>query len=225
MKTGIIYKIVCSDVDIKDIYVGATNNFKVRKWDHKKDCTKETSKCYNQYKYQYIRENGGWENWNMIQIEEYKYDNKRDLNTRERYWIETLNAKLNKIIPTRTQAEYDKLPGRKVKKSEYLQLHKAEKASYDKLRRNGEHRNDILDRKREANKEKQQQCECGGNYIGTSYHKQHHLNSKKHTDFINNIPKPTPAYYCVCCEIGIAQARYKGDHERSKKHIYNFIHY
>ena len=36
----------------------------------------------------------------MIQIEEFKFNTRNELNSRERYWIEQLQAKLNKLIPT-----------------------------------------------------------------------------------------------------------------------------
>lgn len=59
------------------------------------------------YVYQFIHENGGWENWDMIQIEAYACTNKRELHSRERYWLEKLNAKLNLRIPTQTKLEWD----------------------------------------------------------------------------------------------------------------------
>ena len=105
-KTGIIYKIVCNDLEIKECYVGSTINFRSRKHDHKKRCNNPNSDKYNINVYKFIRDNKGWDNWDMIQIEEYKFNNRRELNARKRYWIETLNAKLNVIIPTRTNKEY-----------------------------------------------------------------------------------------------------------------------
>ena len=42
----------------------------------------------------------------MIQIEPFSCNSKKELETRERYWIETLKSKLNCVIPTRTQREY-----------------------------------------------------------------------------------------------------------------------
>lgn len=58
--------------------------------------------------YQYIRANGGWQNWTTISIDidRYSATDRQNLETRERYWIETLKASLNCIIPTRTQQEF-----------------------------------------------------------------------------------------------------------------------
>ena len=54
----------------------------------------------------YIRENGGWDNWDMVEVERYEATDKGNLHSRERYWIETLKSNLNGVIPTRTLKEY-----------------------------------------------------------------------------------------------------------------------
>ena len=106
--TGIIYKLVCKDINIKECYVGSTINFTRRKCHHKCSCNNEINKSYNLFVYQFIRDNGGFDNWDMIQIEEYKFDTRNGLNARERHWIEQLQATLNKYIPTRGKQEYGK---------------------------------------------------------------------------------------------------------------------
>ena len=55
----IIYKLVCIDINIKELYVGHTTNFTKRKYAHKYGCNNETSKKYNLHVYQFIRNNGG----------------------------------------------------------------------------------------------------------------------------------------------------------------------
>lgn len=105
-KIGIIYKLVSTDINIKEIYVGSTCNFRTRKWNHKGSCNNETDKNYNLNVYKYIRANGGWDTFDMIQIEEITHDTKQQLHARERYWIEELKATLNKAIPTQTYVEY-----------------------------------------------------------------------------------------------------------------------
>ncbi len=101
----IMYKIVCNDLNITECYVGHTTNFIKRKIGHKTDCCNEKSKKYNLREYIFIRENGGWENWSMIMIEEYKCENKREAEKRERELYESLGAKLNSQVPMRTQEE------------------------------------------------------------------------------------------------------------------------
>ena len=95
----IIYKIVCNDYNIKDSYVGSTTEFTKRKYRHKSNCT---SLKYTEHEfkvYQFIRNNGGWDNWSMIEIEKYPCNDGNEARARERYWCETLNATLNDRMP------------------------------------------------------------------------------------------------------------------------------
>ena len=102
----IMYKIVCKDIEITDCYAGKTTDFTRRKATHKHSCNNPTNRAYELNVYEFIRANGGWENWDMIQIEKYEAVDMLDSKQRERYWIETLQAKLNKQIPTRTHQEW-----------------------------------------------------------------------------------------------------------------------
>ena len=101
-----IYKLCCNDPAVSDVYVGSTTNFRIRKNSHKSACSNTSSKEHNRYVYQFIRANGGWDAWSMVQVEAYNATTKRDLETRERHWLETLGATLNKLVPTRTQQEW-----------------------------------------------------------------------------------------------------------------------
>ena len=103
---SIIYKIACRDTTVTDIYIGSTCSFRARKCQHKNACTNVNRPSYNCKIYQFIRENGGWDNWDMIQIEQYNAADKRALHSRERYWIEQLQPSLNGAIPNRTRQEY-----------------------------------------------------------------------------------------------------------------------
>jgi hypothetical protein len=91
----IIYKIVCLDKQIEYIYVGSTTHFINRKYGHKSVCNNQNDKKYNLKLYSTIRENGGWDNWTMVQIEEYSCNNKREAECREEYWRVELQAQLN----------------------------------------------------------------------------------------------------------------------------------
>jgi hypothetical protein len=95
----LIYKLVCNDLEVKDIYVGNTTNFVKRQHSHKKDCNNPNSPSYQNKKYQIIRANGGWSNWTMVLIEKYPCSNGMEARARERYWFEQLNANLNMICP------------------------------------------------------------------------------------------------------------------------------
>ena len=98
----IIYKIVCNNLNIKDCYVGHTTDLRKRKNQHKSDCNKNKDlRVYN-----FINENGGWNNFDMIMIEKYNCKDDIEARARERYWLETLGATLNGSIPNRTMKEY-----------------------------------------------------------------------------------------------------------------------
>ena len=97
-----IYKICCKDVDVTDCYVGSTTNMTRRKSTHKCACNNENDEKYNFNVYRFIRDNGGWQNWDMIVVEDFPCDSKNQLHTRERYHMEDLHATLNKKTPTRT---------------------------------------------------------------------------------------------------------------------------
>ena len=103
-----IYKICCMDLTIQDIYIGSTINFRSRKRQHKECCNNEKSSHYNMKIYNFIRENGGWDNWNMIQIKELSCNSKLELHAEERKTYEELKPTLNTQKPNRNQKEWDK---------------------------------------------------------------------------------------------------------------------
>lgn len=102
----IIYKFCCNDANITDIYIGHTTNFTRRKYEHKNKTINENSKEYNYNFYKTIRENGGLDNWTMIEIEKHACNDANEARARERYWIELLKPSLNNEIPNRTNLEW-----------------------------------------------------------------------------------------------------------------------
>jgi len=100
-----IYKIVCNDLNIKDCYVGHTTDMTKRKYTHKNACNNEKNRLHNCKIYQIIRENGGWENWNMVLFEKFPCNDKYEACKREREVYEELGAKMNTKRPYTTQEE------------------------------------------------------------------------------------------------------------------------
>jgi predicted GIY-YIG superfamily endonuclease len=91
-----IYKLVHKeDYDNANIYIGSTTDFIRRKNNHKSNCCNEKSKEYNEKKYQYIRGNGDWGEWNMIEVEKFPCNDKREAEAREEYWRCHFNSQLN----------------------------------------------------------------------------------------------------------------------------------
>lgn len=104
----IIYKIICKDLLVTDIYIGHTTEFVKRKYSHKNRCNNINDKKYNYKIYKIIRDNGNWDNWEMIEIEKYPCNDGNEARARERYWYETLNANINNNVPNRSIKEYRK---------------------------------------------------------------------------------------------------------------------
>ena len=179
----IIYKIVCNDLSVTDLYVGHTTNWRQRKASHKLSIENINRPEYNLKKCKIIRENGGWCNWSMIQIEIYPCNDVHEACARERYWYETLGATLNSNVPNRSNKEHYEQNKEQIKEK-----------TKDYYENNKEH---ILQQKKEYGLKNREQislkraekyeCECGA--ITTIHHKIRHFKTLKHCQFLetNNI--------------------------------------
>lgn len=99
----IIYKIYCIDNTISHVYVGHTTNFIKRKYQHK-NCSNNLN---NKLKiYEIIRQNGGWNNWDMVEIAKYNCKNKTEARIKEQYHFEELKATLNSCPPCADKIKY-----------------------------------------------------------------------------------------------------------------------
>ena len=104
---SLIYKIYCKDENIKDCYVGSTNDLNRRKWAHKSNCNNINSKRHYLKVYQFIRANGGFENFDFIILEQFENKMiKQDLFKIEGSYIKNNNATLNCLVAGRTEQEY-----------------------------------------------------------------------------------------------------------------------
>jgi len=137
----IIYKIVCSDLNVNECYVGHTTDMTKRKCQHKSCCHNEKDKGHNHKIYKIIRENGGWSNWSMILVEKFPCKDKFEACKREREIFEELGAKMNIQRPYITQEdtkEYYKQYYQDHKeeyiqnRKQYYQDHKEEIEQYQK---------------------------------------------------------------------------------------------
>ena len=61
-----VYKIKCKDPNINDFYIGCTKHLKRREKEHSTICNLGKNK---KPLYEFIRNNGGWNNWEMVIIE------------------------------------------------------------------------------------------------------------------------------------------------------------
>lgn len=101
----IIYKIY-SDY-CNDFYIGSTKNIIKRINAHKSSCYNTNNQKYNLKIYQIIRNNGGWEKWNVKVIDTIKNISKRQAQQKEEEWRQQLNPQLN-IIKAYTTIEQKK---------------------------------------------------------------------------------------------------------------------
>ena len=101
----VIYKIVCNDLSITDFYIGRTTEFTKRKCQHKGACNRLTDPRHNYHVYKFIRENGDWSNWSMVEIETYPCSDSNESKARERYLYEHLKPSLNTQMSFRLPKE------------------------------------------------------------------------------------------------------------------------
>ena len=72
----VIYKIVCRDLSVTSCYVGSTTDFICRKNMHNRTCKNIKYKYHHLKVYETIRNNGGWDNWIMLEVEKYPCNDK-----------------------------------------------------------------------------------------------------------------------------------------------------
>jgi hypothetical protein len=161
----LLYKLVCNDLNITECYVGHTTHFVKRRAEHKSNCNNQNRRHYNYKVYKLIRENGGFDNWTMVQIEEYPCNNGNEAGARERYWYEKLNSTMNTHVPNRSQAEY---------RTQYYQDNRE-----DRLLKRHEYY-----KENEAELKQKFKCECGGKYTKAS--RTIHCKTKLHQKFLLN---------------------------------------
>jgi len=177
-KNGKIYKIVCNETG--EIYYGSTiQKYLCIRMSHHK-CKKT---CRSR---QIINRN----NYYCELIENYSCNNRKELETRERWYIENNNC-INKVIPTRTKKEkknYNKeyYEENKEKKKEYRQDNKEKIKEYQKEHNKKyyqENKEKIIEKKNkyyQENKDKINEkrketitCDICGSIVGMSSLKRH----------------------------------------------------
>ena len=101
----IIYKLIHYDYP-ELVYIGSTTNFTNRKRHHKSNCNNEKSKSFNLKVYINIRENGGFENWNIIKICDYPCNNRREAEQEEDKYMLESKSNMNMKRASRTKEKY-----------------------------------------------------------------------------------------------------------------------
>ena len=170
----IMYKICPKNSNLNYSYIGHTNNFAFRKSQHKLPCI-DIAHNKSHYKlYETIRQNGGWDEWEMIEIEKLIGKTKLEARIREQELIEEHGANLNSLkayisdeqrkeikrqITNKYREENKELIKEQTKK--YKEDHKEIIAEQMKKYR-AENKEKIYEQTklyREKNKEKYQECD------------------------------------------------------------------
>ena len=184
------YKIVCKDLSISDCYVGHTTDFTKRKSKHKGKYSLEGNRDYHLYVYQFIRNNGGWDNFDMILIKTVECNNSLEARKIERELIEELKATLNQRIPIISNEE--KKEYKKNWSITNYENNKQAKKERKKRRYEAKKEQLLLQQKQRYNDNKEaikawksikNECECGGHYINGN--KASHFKTNHHQAYLN----------------------------------------
>ena len=129
----IFYRFVCDDPNIINTYVGHTTNLTRRKAKHKEGCNYQKDKHYHYRVYQVIRDNGGWDNWDIIEIHRQFCIDDVDARKKEQEYIEYYNCDMNSRNAYTNRIDYFK--NRVDIKAEYDRKRREEKSDEIKLKK------------------------------------------------------------------------------------------
>lgn len=92
------YRIYSKNSEVTECYIGSTKDLHTRIIGHKSMCNNKNSSHYNTYIYEYIRNNGGFGEFEIEIIDIINFS-KTDRLLHERKLIELFGANLNLILP------------------------------------------------------------------------------------------------------------------------------
>ena len=194
-KEMIFYIIKCNDLEKTEIYVGSTFNFVKRKTQHKSNCTNPKSRGYHFKQYVYIRENGGWDNFNMTMIDRKVCVDMLEVRKHEQTLITQYKASLNtnKAFGAETLSEYkhqhyiENFEKNKERDHKYY-IENLEKIKKDQKQYRIKHSEEIKEKnkqnyaKHSSERNQPSMCECGQSY--TKQHYIRHTKSRQHQAYL-----------------------------------------
>jgi len=101
----IIYQLKSKNNDIKKCYIGSSRDIRQRKYLHKSRCNNENGIYYNLNIYKFIRDNGGYENWEYKILDTITTDDKKLQKIVEQFYI-LQYEKLNMIRAFTTEQDF-----------------------------------------------------------------------------------------------------------------------
>ena len=194
----IIYKIFCKDPLIEDVYIGHTTNFIKRKNEHKRCCKNGTKlKIYS-----VMRDYGGWENWDMVEIAQYNCKNATEARIKEQQHYELCKKTLNSIPPyTKLHKYYCFMCCKQFLNSVNYEMHLSNDMCENDFIKQSPDADTPLDLAENENviDKKKYICECCNYSTSKMSDYKKHLITDKHQNKFNKIE--TSTFECVCGKI------------------------
>jgi len=200
----VIYKI--QHIENEELlYVGHTTNFKQRKKAHKCACNCLANTNSNLKVYKMMRENGGWDNFNMIVLHKYPCQSREEADKEEDKVMRKLRASMNSINAYRDEEkrlEYRKkyyIENKEQKQHYYIEnkehISESQKDYRDKNKERIEslslkHRQGIINKVMntyEKIKHNKFTCGCGSIFIDRPSNHNNHLKSDKRSLYLSNL--------------------------------------
>ena len=214
----IIYKIVPLNECLNFCYIGSSTDLNLRINNHSSACSNINSAAYNRHLYKTIRENGGWSNWKLIQLEKYPCSNDIEARQREQFYIKELNANLNSIRAYRTQEEKIEQQNTDYRTEE--QLKEKSKKYYHSHKEDCNEKSKIYYDNNKEYFEKKRKEYYAAHKEELSAKKKEKRKEIKIFNENNNIVNISEKFNCICGDIIVKKS--KSRHEKTTSHV-NYI--
>jgi hypothetical protein len=207
----VIYRISHKEIAGLD-YVGSTVNFLCRKGAHRSVCANTNSKFHHLKVYQTIRDNGGWDCFQMLEIKKFPCTDKREAEAEEERCRQELKAVLNTNRAFRTEDERkEHMKMNYEKNKEQIAEYQKEYHGKNKIRIAEHNKEYYQQNKNKIDEQRQVYIQKNKAKIAEQTKKYREQNKEK-------IKKTqTKTYICECCKLSLLILS-KARHERSKKH-------
>ena len=166
------YMLFC--VEYNGLYIGSTWNLDERMTGHKSVCNNPNVDNHNLQVYQAIRANGGWDQWEVMEIDFVPDLTRKERKEHEQYLIDSYGANLNTYNAHTDWKEYDKQKYERDKerikeqKRDYYQRTKGKKKAY-----NGNYYQEHKEQIKEQKKNYYQRTKEKRNAYNNKYREEH----------------------------------------------------
>lgn len=172
-----IYKIYCRDIEIKECYIGSTEDFTQRCSEHKSACNNTNNTNHNLKVYKFIRANLGMDNFIIQEIIDCDLENRYDC---ELHYFKLFEAKLNSQFPKRSSKDYYNDNREKILEYTKQKYNDNKQTISEKAKQKYNDNKQTLLEKRKIKIE----CECGS--VVRKADISTHFKSIKHQNYINS---------------------------------------